>query len=178
MSNKWYIIHSASGSEKKVIQEIEERAKKNNMIEYFEEMLVPVENVTEVKRGKKVETEKKLFPGYILIKMNLTDESWKLVRDLRKVTGFLGDGKKPIAIDEDEVNRVYKQMQEGTNFASSSMSFSVGETIKIIDGPFESFNAVVEGVDHEKSKLKVSVSIFGRSTPVELDFMQVVKEDH
>ncbi len=177
MSYNWYIIHAASGLERKVVEEIEERAKKKGLSDYFEQMLVPTESVLEVKRGKKVESEKKLFPGYILIKMHLTDESWKLVKDLRKVTGFLGDGKKPTVVSEFEINRIIKQIEEGVGSSSPVVNFEVGEAVKVIDGPFESFIGMVEDVDVEKSRLKVLVSIFGRSTPVDLDYSQVMKEE-
>lgn len=177
MSHKWYIIHSASGSEKKVSQEIWDRAAKNKMTEYFEEIVVPTENIVEVKRGKKVDSEKKLFPGYILIKMHLTDNSWRLVKDLRRVTGFLGDGKRPMEISEKEVENILKQIEDGSISSNSTIKFDIGEQVKIVDGPFESFVGVVEDVDAEKTRLKVSVSIFGRATPVDLLYSQVVKED-
>jgi len=175
MGFQWYIIHAHSGFEKKVVQSIEEKAVKYKMQDKFDQILVPMEEVVEVKKGKKVNNEKKIFPGYILIHMDLNDDSWHLVKSTPKVTGFLGDGTKPLPISEVEANRILKQMEEGTDKPRSMVTFEVGEEVTVAEGPFASFNGVVESVDEEKQRLKVSVSIFGRSTPVDLDFSQVDK---
>jgi len=175
MGFQWYIIHAHSGFEKKVVQSIEEKAVKYKMQDKFDQILVPMEEVVEIKKGKKVNNEKKIFPGYILIHMDLNDDSWHLVKSTPKVTGFLGDGTKPLPISEVEANRILKQMEEGTDKPRSMVTFEVGEEVTVAEGPFASFNGVVESVDEEKQRLKVSVSIFGRSTPVDLDFSQVDK---
>ena len=173
---RWYIVHAHSGFEKKVADSIKEKAQQKGMTQLFEEVTVPVENVTEVRKGKKVNAEKKFFPGYVLVKMQLNDDTWHLVKSIPKVTGFLGgQGNKPQPISDSEAQRIFQQMQDGVSVSRAGLSFDVGETVKIIDGPFESFTGNVENVDTEKQKLKVAVSIFGRSTPVELDYIQVEK---
>src|SRR6267154_2552941 len=156
---------------------IREQAEQKSLGERFEEILVPTEEVVEVKRGAKVNSERKFFPGYVLIKMDLTDDSWHLVKNTAKVTGFLGGGGrgKPVAISEAEAGRILKQVQEGVERPKPAVSFEVGEQVKVADGPFASFNGTVEDVDEERARLKVAVSIFGRSTPVELDYAQVEK---
>jgi len=175
MAHRWYVIHAYSGFEKKVAQTIRESALKKGLEEYFSEILVPIEEVVEVRRGKKVNAERKFIPGYILIKMELTDESWYLVKNTAKVTGFLGGGGKPSPISEKEAQRILNQVQEGVDHPKPSVMFEVGEQVRVSDGPFASFNGTVEDVDEGKSRLKVAVSIFGRATPVELEFSQVEK---
>jgi transcriptional antiterminator NusG len=175
MAFKWYIIHAYSGFEKKVAQSIREQAAQNNLSQYIEDIVVPTEEVAEVRRGKRYMTERRVFPGYVLIKMDLNDASWHMVKNTAKVTGFLGGGGKPQPITEKEVERILSQAKEGTAPQKSLVHYDVGENVKVIEGPFESFIGTVEEVDDEKNKLKVSVSIFGRSTPVELEFGQVEK---
>jgi transcriptional antiterminator NusG len=175
MAFQWYIVHVVSGHEKKVAKLIEEQARKKNLQDYISQVVVPVEEVVEVRRNQKVNVEKKFLPGYILINMEMNDDSWHFVRNVAKVTGFLGSGSKPSPVPESQVQAIFKQMEEGSVVTKNSLTFEVGESVKINDGPFESFLGVVSDVDEEKSRLKVSVSIFGRSTPVELEFSQVEK---
>jgi transcriptional antiterminator NusG len=177
MTARWYIVHAHSGFEKKVAQSIREQAAQKNLSEKIEEVVVPVEEVTEVRRGKKVQAERKFFPGYVLVKMELTDATWHMVKNTAKVTGFLGGGKggKPVPVPEKEAEALFAQVREGVAPARSSVVFEVGENVKIIDGPFDTFVGVVEGVDEEKQRVKVSVSIFGRATPVDLEYSQVEK---
>jgi len=171
----WYIIHVASGHEKKVAKVIMEQAVKKNLQDSIEKIVVPTEDVVEVRRNQKVNVEKKFLPGYVLINMELTDETWHFVKNIPKVSGFLGGAVRPSPVSESEVNIIFKQMEEGSSLGKDVRCFDVGESLKINDGPFESFVGVVSDVDEEKSRLKVSVSIFGRSTPVDLEFSQVEK---
>ena len=176
MAMRWYVIHVYSGFEKKVASSIREQAEQKNLADKFEEILVPTEEVVEVKRGAKVNAERKFFPGYVLIKMDLTDETWHLVKNTAKVTGFLGGrGVRPSPISEAEASRIMRQVQEGIERPKPSITFEIGEQVRVSDGPFTSFNGVVEEVDEEKSRIKVAVSIFGRATPVELEYSQVEK---
>jgi transcription termination/antitermination protein NusG len=175
MASRWYVIHVYSGFEKKVAAAIREQAEQKGLGERFEEILVPTEEVVEVKRGAKVNSERKFFPGYVLIKMDLDDETWHLVKNTAKVTGFLGGRGRPSPISDTEAARIMRQVQEGIERPKPSITFEVGEQVRVSDGPFTSFNGVVEEVDEEKSRIKVAVSIFGRATPVELEYSQVEK---
>lgn len=175
MEAKWYVVHTLSGAEKKVKEMIIDKAEKQDMSQYFEEIVVPLVKVPEVKRGKMVTLEKKLMPGYILIKMILTDESWRLVKDVPKTSGFLGDQIRPHPISEKEVRDVFSKIESETQEITSSKLYDIGEQVMITDGPFDSFTGVVEEVDGDKQNLKVLVSIFGKATPINLSFTQVKK---
>jgi transcription termination/antitermination protein NusG len=175
MASRWYVIHVYSGFEKKVATSIREQAEQKGLSEKFDEILVPTEEVVEVKRGSKVSAERKFFPGYVLIKMEMSDETWHLVKNTAKVTGFLGGRGRPSPISDHEAARIIHQVQEGIERPKPSVTFEVGEQVRVRDGPFTSFNGLVEEVDEEKSRIKVAVSIFGRATPVELEYSQVEK---
>jgi len=175
MAQRWYIVHCYSGFEKKVSTSIMEQAENQGMGDMFESVLVPSEEVVEMRAGKKVSSERKFFPGYVLVKMEMTDQSWHLVRNTPKVTGFLGSGNKPMPIPDYEAERVMNQVQEGVERPRPSIIFEIGETVRVADGPFTSFNGTVQEVDEERARVKVAVSIFGRATPVELEYTQVEK---
>ena len=175
MAMRWYVVHVYSGSEKRVVEAINDQIVRKGMQDYFEEVLMPTEEVVEVRRGVRVNSERKFFPGYILINMELTDESWQLVKSQSKVTGILGGKGKPIPITEKEAKQLINQISEGIERPRASIIYEVGEQVRVCDGPFASFNGLVEDVDEDKARLKVAVSIFGRSTPVDLDYSQVEK---
>lgn len=175
MAARWYVVHVYSGFESKVAQSIREQVQLSGLEDVIEEVLVPMEEVVQMRRGAKINAERKFFPGYVLVKMDMTDEAWHLVKDTPKVTGFLGAGNKPSPISEAEALRILHQVQEGVERPKPSVTFEIGEQVRVADGPFTSFNALVEDVDEERARLKVAVSIFGRSTPVELEYSQVEK---
>ncbi len=175
MAKRWYVLHVYSGFEGKVAEALNEKARKQGLEDKIEEILVPTEEVVEVRRGQKVSTERKFFPGYVLAKIELDDEVWHLVKNTPKVTGFLGAGNKPAPISEKEAQQILHAIKEGVERPRPSVTYDIGEEVKVTDGPFASFNGFVEEVDEDKGRLKVSVSIFGRSTPVELEYGQVEK---
>ena len=176
MAKRWYVLHVYSGFEKKIATQIKEQAELKGLSDAIGDIVVPVEEVTEIRRAQKVNTERKFFPGYVLINMDMSDDAWHLVKDVPKVTGFLGSKTRPSPIPDSEAERIMKQAQEGTENRRPAVLFEIGEQVRVADGPFTSFNGMVEEVDEEKGRLKVSVSIFGRSTPVDLEFSQVEKQ--
>jgi transcriptional antiterminator NusG len=175
MAKRWYIVQAYSNFERKVADSIKEKVAQTKLDHLFEDVIVPTEKVVEVRRGRKVDTERKFFPGYVLVKMDLTDQTFHLIKNTPKVTGFLGADNKPSPISEKEAMSILQQVQEGVEHPKPSISFEVGESVRVSDGPFASFNGIVEEVDEERSRLKVEVSIFGRPTPVELEYGQVEK---
>jgi transcriptional antiterminator NusG len=175
MAKRWYIVHTYSNFEKKVAESLKEQAVQKHLQDYFEQVLVPTEEVVEIRRGRRIKSERRFFPGYVLAKIDLTDEVFHLIKNTPKVTGFLGSGLKPVPISDAEANRILNQVAEGVEKPKSSIHFEVGEQVRVADGPFASFNGQIEEVDEERSRLKVAVSIFGRPTPVELEYGQVEK---
>lgn len=175
MDARWYVVNVHSGCEKKVAQSIKEQAVIKKMEDYIFDVLIPTEEVVEVKKGAKVSSERKFFPGYILVKMVMTDDAWHLIKNNPNVSGFLGARNKPYPITEAEVERIMTQMKEGVERPREVVNFEIGEQVRVCDGPFASFVGLVEEVDAEKARVKVSVSIFGRATPVELEYSQVEK---
>jgi transcriptional antiterminator NusG len=173
---RWYVVHAYSGMEKAVERNLRERIERSGMQAKFGRILVPTEEVVEMRNGKKAVTERRFFPGYVLVEMVMDDESWHLVKNTSKVTGFVGGAKnRPVPISEDEVMKIVNQMQEGIEKPRPKVEWEVGEVVRVKDGPFTDFNGVIEEVNYDKNKLRVSVTIFGRATPVELDFHQVEK---
>ena len=176
MSKRWYVVHAFSGFEKQVQKSMKERIARESMEDLFGEILVPTEEVVEMKGGQKRRSDRKFFPGYVLVEMEMTDESWHLVKDVPKVMGFIGGtSDRPAPISEKEANTILDRVQEGVDKPRPKVLFEPGEMVRVIDGPFNDFNGTVEEVNYEKSRLRVAVLIFGRSTPVELDFHQVEK---
>lgn len=175
MAKRWYIVHAYSNFEKKVADSIHEKAASAGLDHLIDEILVPTEKVVEMRRGRKVDAERKFFPGYLLVRMEMTDEAFHLIKNTPKVTGFLGTDAKPMPIPDSEAERIMAQVQEGVERPKPSISFEIGERIRVADGPFASFEGNVEDVDEERTRLKVAVSIFGRATPVELEYGQVEK---
>jgi len=171
----WYIVQAYSGFENKVVDLIKEELKKQKLSEKLEDIIVPTHQVTEVKKGKRTKKEKKFFPGYVLIKIDLTKQIYHMIKNLQKVSGFLGSADKPTPIADGEIKRILGQVSENAISQKTGISFEIGEKVKVCDGPFASFNGLIEEIDEEKSRLKVSVSIFGRATPVDLEFNQVEK---
>ena len=174
MTARWYIVHAYSNFEKKVAEDIENKAKQKGLGDLIEQIIVPTEKVVEVRRGRKVDAERKFFPGYVLVRATLTDAVFSLIKNTPKVTGFLGDSK-PVAITDKEAERILHQVQEGVERPKPSVTFEIGESVRVSDGPFASFNGFVQEVDEERARLKVEVSIFGRAVPVDLEFGQVEK---
>lgn len=172
---KWYIVHVYSGFEKKVAQSIREQARQQGLDHLINDVMVPSEEVVEMRRGEKVKSERKFFPGYVLARLSMTDETWHLVKNTPKVTGFLGSGGKPVPIRDEEAERVLLQVKEGVERPKPSIMFEIGETVRVCDGPFTSFSGLVEEVNEERARITVAVSIFGRPTPVELEYAQIEK---
>ena len=175
MTHKWYIIQVYSNFEQKIADLLEEQIVVAGLEDAFEKILVPKEEVIEVRRGRKITTERKFFSGYILVKMNMSDEAYHFIKNTPKIVGFLGSGQRPLPLPQHEVDRIISQMQEGIEKPKLSVVYEIGEQVRVADGPFVSFNGIVENIDEEKARLKVTVSIFGRETPVELEYGQVEK---
>ncbi|CUW44723.1 transcription antitermination protein NusG [Brucella vulpis] len=174
MTARWYIVHAYSNFEKKVAEDIEAKAKQKGLSDLIEQIVVPTEKIVEVRRGRKVDAERKFFPGYVLVRAKLTDSVFSLIKNTPKVTGFLGDSK-PVPVSQKEVDQILNQVQDGVERPKNSVSFEIGENVRVSDGPFASFNGIVQEVDEERARLKVEVSIFGRATPVDLEYGQVDK---
>ena len=174
MTTRWYIVHAYSNYWKKVAVDIEAKAKQKGLSELIEQIVVPTEKIVEVRRGRKVDAERKFFPGYVLVRATLTDAVFSLIKNTPKVTGFLGDSK-PVPVSQKEVDQILNQVQDGVERPKTSVSFEIGENVRVSDGPFASFNGIVQEVDEERARLKVEVSIFGRATPVDLEYGQVDK---
>ncbi len=175
MDAKWYIVQAHSNFEKRVKESLERESVEKGLGDLFEEILVPTEQIVEIRKGRKVESERKFFPGYVLVKMKLTDEAYHLVKNTPKVSGFLGSASKPMPVSEKEVARIVGQIREGADKPAPTITFEIGEKVKVIDGSFQSFEGTVEDSDDENARLKVLINIFGRGTPVELDYTQVEK---
>ena len=175
MAMRWYIIHAYSNFEKKVAESIQDSAERKGLEHLFDQILVPTEKVVEVRRGRKIDSERKFFPGYVLVRMDMTDEAYHLIKNTSKVTGFLGADNKPRPISDAEADQILNQVQEGVDRPKPSISFRIGESVRVCDGPFASFSGQVQEVDEERARLKVEVSIFGRATPVDLEYGQVEK---
>ena len=175
MAHRWYIVHAYSNFEKKVAEAIQEKARQKGLEDRFSAIMVPTEKVVEVRRGRKVDAERKFFPGYVLVKMDLNDETYHLIKNTPKVTGFLGSDNKPMPITDREAEHILHQVQEGVERPKPSISYEIGDQVRVSDGPFASFNGIVQEVDEERARLKVEVSIFGRATPVDLEYGQVEK---
>ena len=175
MAMRWYIVQAYSNFERKVAEDIRQKVAQKKLDHLFEDVIVPTEKVVEMRRGRKVDAERKFFPGYVLVKMNLSDEAYHLIKNTPKVTGFLGSGSKPMPVSEKEVQRIIGTIEEGVEKPKTVVLYEVGENVRVTDGPFASFNGSVEYVDEEKARLRVTVSIFGRATPVELEYNQVEK---
>ena len=175
MNARWYIVHAYSNFEKKVADAIAEKARSKGLDHLIEELVVPTEKVVEMRRGRKVDTERRFFPGYVMMRAQLTDDIFHLVKNTPKVTGFLGSDSKPVPIPDHEAQQILTQVQDGVDHPKPSVTFEIGEQVRVADGPFASFNGIVQDVDEERSRLKVEVSIFGRATPVDLEFGQVEK---
>lgn len=175
MAKRWYIVQAYSNFERKVAEDIRQKVAQKKLDDLFEDVIVPTEKVVEMRRGRKVDAERKFFPGYVLVKMEMTDEAYHLVKNTPKVTGFLGSGAKPMPVTEAEVQRIVGAVEEGVERPRPTIRFEIGEKVRVTDGPFQSFDGVVESVDEERARLRVSVSIFGRATPVDLEYGQVEK---
>jgi len=175
MAHRWYIVQAYSNFEKHVQKAIEREAEEKGLSDLFEEILVPTESFVEVRKGRKIESERKFFPGYVLVKVDLTDQAYHLIKNTPKVTGFLGSASKPMPVSDKEVERIVGRIQEGVDAPRPLITFEIGETVKVIDGSFASFNGSVESIDEENARLNVLINIFGRPTPVELEYSQVEK---
>ncbi len=172
---QWYVVHTYSGYENKAKQALEERIKREELVDHFGDLLIPTEEVVEMRRGKRRTSKRKFFPGYMLVEMALTEETWYLVKSTPKITGFVGNSTRPLPVPDQEVRRISKQMLQGAERLTPKILFEKGDSVRVVDGPFANFNGVIDDVESEKGKLRVLVSIFGRATPVEMDFVQVEK---
>jgi transcriptional antiterminator NusG len=176
IGKEWYIVHTYSGFEARVKESLAQRAEAAGMEEHIEEVLIPTEEVVEIKDGKKIRSKKKFFPGYVLVRMVLNDDTWHVVRNTPKVTGFVGTGNKPVPLRKDEVDRILNQVTVAAEKPKPKLEFRINETVRIVDGPFSNFTGEVEEINEDRATLKVMVTIFGRATPVELEFLQVEKQ--